>query len=70
MKKPFCVILLLMTAILFCSSGDSDETVISGTILHAGFEGQTHLSWGANAEDVMEKMIAFLVSIDYLENDR
>ena len=34
------------------------------------YEGQTHLNWGENADDVLEKMIDFLVSIDYLEKDR
>jgi hypothetical protein len=31
------------------------------------YEGQTHLNWGDNARDVLEKMDKFLESIGYLD---
>jgi acetyl esterase/lipase len=33
------------------------------------YEGQTHLGWGVNADDVLEKMEEFLVSIRFLGRD-
>jgi acetyl esterase/lipase len=30
------------------------------------YEGQTHLGWGENAEDVLQKMAAFLESIGFI----
>jgi acetyl esterase/lipase len=32
------------------------------------YEGQTHLSWGENALDVLEKMDAFLASLGYIQH--
>lgn len=31
------------------------------------YEGQTHLNWGKNSDDVLMKMDNFLISLDYLE---
>ncbi|MFQ5632493.1 MAG: alpha/beta hydrolase, partial [bacterium] len=33
------------------------------------YEGQTHLGWGKNGDDVLEKMDRFLVSIGFLKDD-
>ncbi len=34
------------------------------------YEGQTHLNWSKNSNDVLRKMDAFLVSLGYLNKDR
>jgi acetyl esterase/lipase len=34
------------------------------------YEGQTHLNWSENSNDVLRKMDAFLVSLGYLKEDR
>lgn len=34
------------------------------------YEGQTHLNWSKNSNDVLKKMDAFLVSLGYLKEDR